>query len=66
MVPEIDVPAHTKSWGKAFPDMVVMCHKTASVQQSPTNVYALHPLKNITWVVIEEVFKQIVEIFPDR
>lgn len=65
VVPEIDVPAHTRSWAHAFPEIMVKCPNTAAMQQAPMNVYTLHPLKNLTYTVVEEVLRQIVEVFPD-
>ena len=36
VIPEIDVPAHTLAWGKAFPEMVVNCTYASSAAQSPS------------------------------
>lgn len=64
VIPEIDMPSHTHSWGKAFPDIVVNCSNYAKYQESPLNVFSLDPTHPNTLPMIYEILKQINEVFP--
>lgn len=66
IIPEVDVPAHTFAWGKAFPGIVVNCSHRASVSETPMDIYALDPSNALTYKVVEEVYKQIADIFPSK
>ncbi len=53
VVPEVDLPAHTASWGKAFPSIVVPC--IDPTDESPLhaqNRLMLDPTQNTTYDVI--------------
>ncbi len=43
VVPEIDVPAHTRAWGAAFPEILVACPRHAATRENPSDVPALDP-----------------------
>jgi hypothetical protein len=64
IIPEIDLPAHSLSWGKAFSDVVVRCDRTASTSGTPHNVYPLNPARNMTYAIIRGVLQQVAEVFP--
>lgn len=66
VIPEIDMPAHALSWGKAFEDVIVRCHRIARSQQTPHNIYPLDPSNPLTFELAEEILKQIVSIFPGK
>jgi len=66
IVPEVDVPAHTRSWGAAFPDIVVDCAAATATAQSPTDIPALDPSKNLTFAVVAAVLEAVAEVFPDE
>ncbi len=66
IIPEIDVPAHSLSWGYAFPELVINCPVFSSAQQTPGDVFALHPLHPRTLPVIRAVLSQIATIFPSK
>lgn len=66
VIPEIDMPAHALSWGKAFTDVIVPCHVLANSQQTPHNIYPLDPSNPTTFLLVEEILKQIIGIFPSR
>lgn len=66
VIPEIDMPAHALSWGKAFTDVIVPCHILANSQQTPHNIYPLDPSNPTTFLLVEEILKQIIGIFPSR
>jgi hypothetical protein len=66
IIPEIDVPAHSYSWGKAFDEVIVRCDSTAKTEQNPLNVYPLDPSNPLTFQIIKGILKQILEIFPSK
>jgi hexosaminidase len=66
IVPEIDMPAHSLSWGKAFEDIIIMCSSTAKRAQTPWNIYPLDPSSNLTYIVVESILTQIASIFPSK
>jgi hexosaminidase len=59
IVPELDMPAHSRSWGHAFRPLVVDCRATA-------NIYPLDPSLEMTYTVAEQVLRQLVEVFPSQ
>lgn len=66
IIPEIDTPAHTLAWGKAFPDIIVNCSNIASRQETPHNIYPLDPSNPKTYEIIQEVLKQVSAVFPTK
>jgi hexosaminidase len=55
-----------RSWGYAFPELVIDCPRFASRQQTPGDVFALHPLHPLTLRLIEGVLTQIASVFPSE
>ena len=66
IIPEIDIPSHTLSWGNAFPSIIVNCSSYAEHQEHPQNIYTLDPTNLSTLPIVYEVLKQISEIFPSQ
>ncbi|KAJ1448055.1 glycoside hydrolase superfamily [Pelagophyceae sp. CCMP2097] len=66
VVPEVDVPAHTLSWARAFPSIVVNCSVAGSDSASASDVPALDPTKAETYAVVFKVLRALSEIFPDE
>lgn len=66
VIPEIDMPAHALSWGSAFRDIIVRCDNLAQRQETPHNIYPLDPSNPKTFLIIEEVLKQITKVFPSQ
>jgi hexosaminidase len=64
IVPEVGVPAHAFSWGKAFPNIIVNCTARAAMSKTPLDIYALDPSQELTYTMVREVYTQIAEIFP--
>jgi hexosaminidase len=64
IIPEIDIPAHTLSWNRAFKGIVVNCSITANKEENSDNVYVLDPSAPQTIKVVKAVLKQISELFP--
>ena len=63
IVPEIDVPAHARSWGEAYPEIIVKCpeyskqklmkDKKMISQINIENLYTLNPFYAKTYEVID-------------
>ena len=66
IVAEIDMPAHTLSWGNAFKDVYINCSRTARSAQTPWNIYPLDPSNEKTYKIIYHILAQVVEVFPSR
>ena len=66
VVPEVDVPAHTLSWARAFPSIVVQCDHQSAAAQSPTDIPALDPSKELTYAIVEAVLRAVADLFPDE
>lgn len=72
VVPEIDHPAHTQSWGKAYPNLMINVTKET---KDANNMYMIencegYPLLNIakkeTYDVIEDIVDGLSKMFPDE
>lgn len=72
VLPEIDSPGHTKVFERAFPNILTPCYG-----EGPDKPYTprypehsdadnLHPLRNETYSVMLELFKELKEVFPDE
>lgn len=66
VVPEIDVPAHTKSWGFSHPDLIVNCSTTSTSAATPSDIPALNPTLEETYRLVEKVMTEVASIFPDE
>lgn len=64
IIPEIDMPAHSKSWGNVFKPFIVNCTNVANAAQSPDDIYPLNPSEPLLYLVIRKVLDQLVDIFP--
>ncbi|XP_035437543.2 beta-hexosaminidase subunit beta [Spodoptera frugiperda] len=62
ILPEFDVPGHTKSWGSAYPGILTECYKSGKV----VGLGPMDPTKNITYKLIGELFHEVQELFPDK
>ena len=64
VIPEIDVPGHTASWGKAFPGVLTPCLDPTT--GSPLGTTGpLNPAVNETWAVLWSVLSATASLFPD-
>lgn len=80
VVPELDMPSHTASWGKAFPDLVLDClnafterpcgpHKYAhrdGVNGFCVNKQALNPSKERLYEVVGGLVAELAQAFPSK
>nr|ABB76924.1 beta-N-acetylglucoasminidase 1 [Spodoptera frugiperda] len=62
VLPEFDVPGHTRSWGVAYPGILTECYKSGKV----VGLGPMDPTKNITYKLIGELFHEVQELFPDK
>ncbi|KAL9175715.1 hypothetical protein ABFS82_02G129500 [Erythranthe guttata] len=74
VIPEIDMPAHTGSWGEAYPDIVTCANKfwwpaesdwTDRLAAEP-GTGQLNPLNPKTYEIVKNVVNDVVSMFPDQ
>ena len=73
VIPEFDVPGHTASWGRGYPELTIPCPSDVvgdwgnkvPMKEHGIDRVALHPLKNSTYVFLNNLFKEIFLLFPD-
>eukprot|EP00550_Attheya_septentrionalis_P011733 CAMPEP_0198301480 /NCGR_PEP_ID=MMETSP1449-20131203/51743_1 /TAXON_ID=420275 /ORGANISM="Attheya septentrionalis, Strain CCMP2084" /LENGTH=683 /DNA_ID=CAMNT_0044003577 /DNA_START=105 /DNA_END=2156 /DNA_ORIENTATION=- len=78
VVPEMDVPGHTSSWGVGYPELTIRCPKEVhedwwgnrrvplSLDEHGVDIETLNPLKNFTYEFIEALFiNDVFPAFPD-
>lgn len=53
-----------RSWGEAYPELLVRCPSFASRQEHPVNVYTLNPTHPLALRIVEAIISQLVELFP--
>ncbi|KAM3962564.1 beta-N-acetylglucosaminidase 3 [Aphomia sociella] len=61
VLPEFDVPGHTRSWGVAYPNVLTKCYdKKKLIGLGPMN-----PIRNATYKLLEDLFAEVQEVFPE-
>ncbi|KAJ7568634.1 hypothetical protein O6H91_01G041600 [Diphasiastrum complanatum] len=75
VIPEVDMPGHSSSWGGAYPEIVV-CNNQFWLRPGatdPSDAYAyeptpgqLNPLLSKTYEVVKNVVKDVSKMFPDQ
>ncbi|KAL8555547.1 hypothetical protein ACS0TY_003380 [Phlomoides rotata] len=71
VVPEIDMPAHTGSWGEAYPEIVTCANKfwwpsDIELLANEPGTGQLNPLNPKTYQVVKNVIHDVVSMFPDH
>ncbi|XP_037295173.1 beta-hexosaminidase subunit beta isoform X2 [Manduca sexta] len=61
VVPEIDVPSHTRSWGIAYPQVLAKCYK----KNTEIGLGPLNPISSTTYKLLRELFEEVQGVFPD-
>ncbi|KAL5112576.1 Beta-hexosaminidase subunit beta [Taenia crassiceps] len=62
VMPEIDTPGHTRSWGYGYPTLLTPCFS----RRGPTDDYGpLNPIKNATYDFVGQLIGEIAKTFPD-
>ena len=65
IVPEIDMPAHSYSWGKAFRDLVVPYDRSHSAVKQ-LDMVPLDVSNPLLLPVVSAILDQVAEIFPSK
>jgi len=64
IIPEFDMPGHTKSWELGQPGLLANCEDTHG---NPTDVYGpMDPTSQDTYNFLQEFFNEILSVFPDE
>lgn len=71
VVPEVDTPGHTYSFGKAYPEMIVNCSKaingTTRYNRYPgINNVALNVTNEDIYPILKDVYQEVATIFDDE
>ncbi|KAL5962755.1 Beta-hexosaminidase subunit beta [Taenia solium] len=62
VMPEIDTPGHTRSWGYGYPTLLTPCFTL----RGPTGELGpLNPIKNTTYDFVGQLIGEIAKTFPD-
>ncbi|KAJ0176837.1 hypothetical protein K1T71_008016 [Dendrolimus kikuchii] len=62
IIPEFDVPGHTRSWGVAFPNILTKCYNGDKV----IGLGPMDPTKNTTYKLLHGLISEVQSLFPDR
>ncbi|CAH0686312.1 unnamed protein product [Spodoptera exigua] len=62
VLPEFDVPGHTRSWGVAYPEILTKCYLLGEV----VGLGPMDPTQNSTYNLIGDLFREVQEVFPDK
>ena len=70
VVPELDMPGHSASWGLGEPELVVPCPKRVAIDdmgvEHGVDKVALHPLRERTYEVVASLLTELAAVFPDE
>jgi hexosaminidase len=62
VIPEFQIPSHSRSWGFSHPELLTPCY---SDDQPNGQLGALDPTKNSTYTFLTNLYKEVVDVFPD-
>ncbi|CAH8838472.1 unnamed protein product [Trichobilharzia szidati] len=63
IIPEFDTPAHTLSWGKAYPDLLAKCYHDSK----PTGRFGpMNPANDSTFEFLKNLFTEVTSQFYDN
>jgi hexosaminidase len=65
VIPEVDMPSHTRSIAESHPDLVACANKDWRIYGAEPAPGALDPTKNETYTLIEDIVSELADIFPD-
>lgn len=66
VVPELDVPGHTYSWGLGYPNLTVACPTVLEADIGYINSVPLDPTNEFTYTVLNSILTEFSALFPDR
>lgn len=62
VIPEFDMPGHTRSWGEAYPELLTECYLNGEI----VDLGPMNPTKNVTFRLLEDLFEEVNKLFPDE
>ncbi|KAI7841169.1 hypothetical protein COHA_005135 [Chlorella ohadii] len=70
VIPELDTPGHTASWGKAYPELLTRCYDTAAAgageePQPSDKLGPINPARNETYGFLWRLIREATRSFPD-
>jgi hexosaminidase len=65
VIPEVDMPGHTDSWGKGYPSVLAKCPNYQSISPFRNNL-ALNPSINLVYDLINGILKDMTPLFKDK
>lgn len=69
VLPELDTPGHTYSWGLGYPDLITICWKDGKPFQDIYNVQGkreiLNPIQNMTYEFMRNLISELKNVFKD-
>lgn len=64
VIPELDSPGHTQSWGKGYPALLTDCYDTANGEKTG-ELGPVNPARNETYGFLWRLIREISRHFPD-
>ncbi|CAH1636777.1 unnamed protein product [Spodoptera littoralis] len=62
VLPEFDVPGHTRSWGIAYPKILTQCYEHGKT----VGLGPMDPTQIKTYKLLGELFREVQDLFPDK
>ncbi|VDO02386.1 unnamed protein product [Rodentolepis nana] len=63
VMPEVDSPGHTTSWGYGYSSIMTQCSPSWA---QPDAMGVLNPIKNVTYNFVGSLLAEITNVFPDN
>ena len=63
IIPEVDVPGHVTHWLTAYPEWGM--YEVEASARFGVHKACLNPTDEVVYIALEEIFAEVVEIFPD-
>lgn len=61
VIPEFDVPTHTRSWGRAFPKIITECDNNTS-----ETLGIMNPINDTTYKLVWRLLNEVQNVFQDK
>lgn len=69
VIPELDTPGHTYSWGLGYPNLITICWKDGKPFQAIYNKHGereiLNPIQNLTYEFVGNLIAELKNVFRD-
>ena len=65
VIPELDIPGHTYSWGLAYPNLTVACPPKVTSDIGTINSVGLDMTKEETYALVEGLLQELAGVFRD-